>query len=160
MFFRNKHYKRSLYYLKSTITSVGSINAIVSGGKHTILQSIGQSGIIGTSEFNNTIVQQGFLTNTRFFTINNSNTIDFEETLSVVISPNPFIDYIKINFSSKTKHPIHLRIFDINRRLITQKTYQPSESIIVPMKNFSVASYIAHIVSGRNKYVKKILKKD
>jgi len=41
--------------LKSTITTVGSATStLLSGKKYKVLQSIGQSGIIGKSEFNNT----------------------------------------------------------------------------------------------------------
>jgi hypothetical protein len=126
--------------------------------KISVLQSIGQSGIVGKSEFNKTIIQQGFLTNTKYFSIDNSNVVNFEERFDVVVSPNPFIDYIKIDFSSKTKHPINIRIYDISGKTYIYKTYNASESILLPMKNFSLGNYIVHIVSGKNKYIKKIFK--
>ncbi|MFT5145698.1 MAG: hypothetical protein ACI9H1_000409 [Polaribacter sp.] len=144
--------------LKSTITSVGSSTAYVNGNKYTVQQSIGQSGIIGKVKTKNTIINQGFLSNALYYSINNSDEINFEETLNVVISPNPFIDYIKIDFSSKTRHGIQLRIYDTNGKVFAYKKYKASESIIVPMKNFSIGNYIVHIVSGKNNYVKKILK--
>ena len=89
--------------LKSTITSVGSSTAYVYGDKYTVQQSIGQSGIIGKVKTKNMLISQGFLSNALFFSVQNSDVINFEETLNVVISPNPFIDYIKIDFSSKTR---------------------------------------------------------
>jgi hypothetical protein len=144
--------------LKSTITSVGSSTAFMHENKYTVQQSIGQSGIIGKVKTKNTLIKQGFLSNFLFFSIQNSDVINFEETLNVVISPNPFIDYIKIDFSSKTRHEIQLKIYDINGKVFTNKKYKASESIIVPMKNFSMGNYMVHIISGKNKYVKKILK--
>tara|TARA_B110000046_G_C12924175_1_gene368510 strand:- start:542 stop:1075 length:534 start_codon:yes stop_codon:yes gene_type:complete len=144
--------------LKSTITSVGSSTAFMHENKYTVQQSIGQSGIIGKVKTKNTLIKQGFLSNFLFFSIQNSDVINFEETLNVVISPNPFIDYIKIDFSSKTRYEIQIKIYDINGKTFTYKKYKAAESIIVPMKNFSIGNYIVHIISGENKYVKKILK--
>lgn len=144
--------------LKSTITSVGSSTQYISEKKYTIKQSIGQSGIIGKVKNKNTSVSQGFLSNALFFTLNNSNEVNFEETLNIVISPNPFIDYIKIDFSSKTNHSIHLKIYDTNGKVFTYKTYKASKTITVPMKRFSIGNYLVHIVSGKNKYVKKVFK--
>jgi hypothetical protein len=145
--------------LKSTITAVGSTSSLViSNEKYRVLQSIGQSGVIGKMEFNNTDVQQGFLTNTSYFSLNNTDIVNFQETFPVVISPNPFVDYIKINFSIKTQHPIHLKIYDISGKLFTNKIYEASESIVVPMKKFSLGTYLVRIVSGKNKYVEKIFK--
>jgi len=145
--------------LKSTITTVGSATStLLSGKKYKVLQSIGQSGIIGKTEFNTTEIQQGFLTSTRFFKVNNTNLINFQENLNLVISPNPFIDYIKIDFSSKTQHLIYLTIYDTNGKVFTYKEYQPSDSITVPMKKYSIGTYLVHVVSGGHKYVKKVLK--
>jgi hypothetical protein len=144
--------------LKSTITSVGSSTAYMYGDKYTVQQSIGQSGIVGKVKTKNTLIRQGFLSNALFFTVQNSDLINFEETLNVVISPNPFIDYIKIDFSSKTRYGIQIKIYDINGKTFTYRKYKAAESIIVPMKNFSIGNYIVQIISGRNKYVKKILK--
>ncbi len=145
--------------LKSTITSVGSSTVSISKGKYTVLQSIGQSGIVGEKEFKNTTtVQQGFLNNILFFNVNNSDIINFQKNLGVVISPNPFINYIKINFSSKTQYPIYLKIYDISGKVFVNKKYQASKTILIPLENFSIGIYIIRIVSGKNKYIKKILK--
>ena len=145
--------------LKSTITTVGSATStLLFREKYKVIESIGQSGVIGKSEFNNTEIQQGFLTNTRFFKVNNNNVINFQETLNIIISPNPFTDYIKIDFSSKTQYPIYLTIYDTNGKVFTYKEYQASDSIIVPMKKFSIGAYLVRLVSGEHKYVEKIFK--
>lgn len=86
--------------LKSTITNVGSVTSLViSNDKYKVIQSVGQNGIVGGVELNNMNVQQGFLTNTRHFSIKNGDTINFKEAFPIVISPNPFVDKLKIFFS-------------------------------------------------------------
>lgn len=147
---------RDLVLLKSTITSAGSSSSVTLNDEITILESIGQSGIVSKAEFDSTEIQQGFLTNVRFFEVNNTDQSEFNQYL--VISPNPFSDYIKIEFSVKTQHPVHLKIYDVNGKVFTYNTYPPSKSIIVPMTRYSIGSYLLHLVSGKSKHVKKIFK--
>ena len=145
--------------LKSTITTAGSGSSLaLYDGKVTVLQSIGQSGIVATATEDSMEVQQGFLTNVRSFEVNNTTQPEFDESIPVVISPNPFTEYIKIEFSKKTQHPVHLKIYDINGKVFTYKTYPPTKSIIVPMKKFSIGGYLVRLVSRKNKYVEKIFK--
>ncbi|WP_298782186.1 T9SS type A sorting domain-containing protein [uncultured Polaribacter sp.] len=145
--------------LKSTVNTIGSSSSKkISNGKYTVYQSIGQSGLVGKAMIKNTTVQQGFLTNIKSFSINNTDEINFQEVLNLVISPNPFVDYIKINFSEKTTNPVYIQVYDINGKVLLNKTYSPTETMTVPMSRFSIGSYIVHIISGQNKFVKKILK--
>jgi len=143
--------------LKSTITNVGSVTSLViSNDKYKVIQSVGQNGIVGGAEFNNINVQQGFLTSTKHFSIKNIGNINFKKAFPIVISPNPFVDYIKIDFSIRTQHPIHLKIYDINGEIYKNETFEAAKSITVPMKNFSLGTYLVSVVSGENKYVEKI----
>lgn len=144
---------------KSTITTVGSSSVYNVNNKYTIYQSIGQSGIIGTVNINKNTVQQGFLTNNFLFRIDNKNE-DFKETLSFVISPNPFKDYIKIDFSEKPKHEILIRIFDVTGKNYHTKTYQPKTTIVIPLQRYSIGTYLIDIKSGKNSSTNKILKVD
>jgi hypothetical protein len=146
--------------LKATITTVGStsVYSVSNNKSYEIQQSIGQSSIIGTKQITETNVQQGFLTNTKSFTVNNSNTDIIDESLELVISPNPFIDHIKIKFSKETKHDIHLIIYDTNGKVFFSEKYKPTDQLIVPMKFYSLGTYLVRIQSGNNKFTKKILK--
>lgn len=147
--------------LKSTITSVGSTSIYpisINNKKYEIQQSIGQSSIIGTRRISKTSVQQGFLNNIKYYIIDNTNTDIIDETLDLVISPNPFIDHIKINFSRKTKHDIHVIIYDINGKVLFSKINNPTDNLFVPMSHFSIGGYIIRIQSGKNKFAKKLLK--
>ncbi|WOC39350.1 T9SS type A sorting domain-containing protein [Polaribacter sp. HL-MS24] len=145
--------------LKSTISTVGSeTSMVVFGGKNRVLESIGQSGIIATSTFDAMEIQQGFLTNIRFYEVNNTDQPEWNQSIPIVISPNPFTDYIQIEFSVKTKYPIHLKIYDLNGKVFSHQTYPSAKSITVPMKKYRIGGYIVRLVSGQNKYVEKIFK--
>ena len=124
----------------------------------SIIQSIGQSSIIGTKKTNSITVQQGFLNSTLFFKVDNSNNDSFKETLDFIISPNPFVDHIKIDFSKKTTEDIYIKIFDINGKVYSNKKFVPTDKIIIYMKNFSLGTYLIQIESGQNSSTKKLIK--
>lgn len=144
--------------LKSTITSVGSNSILHKKNKFNILQSIAQPSIIGTKNVGLISVQQGFLNNVMYLKINNSNNKSFKETLEFVISPNPFIDYIKIDFSKKTSFDVHVKIFDVNGKTHYSHKFNPTNQIIIPMNRYSIGSYLITVKSGRNLSTKKIFK--
>lgn len=145
--------------LKSTVTAVSaSTSSAVFGQKNGVLQSIGQSGIVGTTGGNSMEIQQGFLSNFRTYSIKNSNQPELNHNIPVVISPNPFSEYINVVFAEKTKHPIHLKIYDTNGKVFTYQTYPAAKRFVVPMNNFSIGTYIVQLVSGEKKYVEKIFK--
>jgi hypothetical protein len=156
--FSQKIINKDAFILKSTITSVGNFASTYIDENYKITQSSGQSGIIGTKKTKSLIVQQGFISNTINFKIDNSKKEVFEEKLDLILYPNPFIDYIKIDFSKKTLHDIQVQIFDINGRFVFSDNYQPTNNIVIPMKNFAVATYLVLIKSGANNYTKKIIK--
>jgi hypothetical protein len=150
-----------LTILKSTISTVGSSSVYpISNNKigYKILQSIGQSSIIGTKSTNKINVQQGFLNNIKVFNINNTNTDIINKSLNLVISPNPFIEYITLNFSKETKHKILILIYDTNGKVLFTKKYAPTNNLHVPLKNYSIGTYIIRIQSGNRKFTKKLLK--
>lgn len=145
--------------LKSVITTAGSAPSLgISNQKYIIQQSSGQHGITTKVDLSNGSVQQGFLTHTKRFRIKNDNTPNFDEKFPLVIYPNPFIDYIKITFTTKTQHPIKITIYDLNGKVFRNKTYPASKSITVPMRNYSIGGYLVQVVSRNRKYVKKVFK--
>ena len=157
-FSENNRFEKSTL-LKSTITTAGASGSlVVSGGKNTVLQSIGQSGIVGTAEFGAMEIQQGFLNNVRSFEVNNSKQPEFDQNISLVISPNPFIKYINIDFSTKTKHPVHLKVYDVNGKIFINSSYASTKHIRLPMTKLGIGNYLIRLVSGENKYVKKLIK--
>lgn len=144
--------------LKSTQTSVGSSTVYTKTNKFSVQQSIGQSGIVGKKEIHTITLQQGFLNNYLFFKIDNSANNSFKENFDFAISPNPFINHIKIDFLKKTIHPILIKIYDVNGKIHSSNTYTPSDKIIIPLKEYSIGTYLIQIKSGKNIVTKKILK--
>ena len=143
---------------KSTLTSIGSSNKNFSNKNLKVLQSIGQSGLIGYRKTESANVQQGFLNSTIYLKVNNSNNSFVKESLNFVISPNPFIDHININFSKKTKFDVYIRIFDVNGKLFFSKKYKPTDKIFLPLIRYSIGNYLIKIDSGKNSSTQKILK--
>ena len=150
--------KKEYTLQKSTLTSIGSATIYTGKNRYSIQQSIGQSGIVGKKEVNSITVQQGFLTNNIYLKVDNSKNNSFKETLDLVISPNPFIDYIKIDFSKKTDSDIYIKIYDVNGKVHLSKKYLPSNKIIIPMRRYSLGTYLIQIKSGRSTSTNKILK--
>ena len=105
-----------------------------------------------------TSVQQGFLTYNKEFHINNSETDFIDTSLDIVISPNPFIDHIKINFSKRTANDIQINIYDLNGKVLVSKKHKPTDVLLVPMRYFSLGTYIIQVQSGKNKFTEKLLK--
>ncbi len=144
--------------LRATITSISSMRSTESIATYNIQQSIGQSGLIGAKNFDNIQIQQGFLTNSTYIHIPNSDTDNIDESLSLTISPNPFIDHVRIKFSKQTKYDVYVKIYDINGKLLFSKKQHPTNTLFVPMYNYSVGTYLLHIQSGSNRMTKKLLK--
>jgi hypothetical protein len=145
---------------RATITSVGSATTYIDiqGKSLEIQQSIGQSSIIGTQNIKRITVQQGFLNTVKVFNINNSNEDFIDTSLNIIISPNPFIDYINIKFSKVTEHVIHIKIYDIQGKVLFSRKYNATASLSIPMKYYSAGSYLIYIQSGINTFSKKLLK--
>ena len=145
---------------KATITSIASISLNISNNntRYNIAQSIGQSSIIGTTNTNNTTVQQGFLNNILFFKINNSESENFKETIRFTVSPNPFIDFVKVDFKVTTKAPIFIKVYDISGKVFFSKKYAPAKNLFVPLNRLSIGSYLIQIKTGNNSETEKIIK--
>lgn len=149
---------KQYFVQKSTLTTVGSSTVNTSNNKYNIQQSIGQSSIIGKKNANSIIVQQGFLTSNIYYKVDNSKNNTFNETLDFVISPNPFIDYIKISFAKKTTYDVYIKIYDVTGKIFKSQKYPPTAEIVIEMQRFSIGTYLIQIKSGANTSTKKILK--
>lgn len=143
---------------KSAITQVATVSLKKITKKASIQQSVGQSSVIGTIDDTAISVQQGFLNNTLYFSFNNIDKESFKESFNVTISPNPFSEFIKIDFSVKTQHPIDVQIFDMNGKRLFNKQYSATKTISIPLKNFSNSNYLVTINSGGKAVGKKIIK--
>ncbi len=143
---------------KSSLNFIASSNITLSNHNLTVLQSSGQSSIVGNRNLKSLIVQQGYLNSTFYLKVHNSDSNFVSEQLNFVISPNPFIDHVKINFDKKTKHDVIIRVYDVNGKTFINKRFKPTDIINLPLRGFSVGTYLIKIDSGINSSTKKILK--
>ena len=145
---------------RSTITTAGSQTtyATVQNKNLEVLQSIGQQSVIGSKNISGLQIQQGYLSNTKYFKINNTGTDQINEAISLTVSPNPFVDHVQLKFAKKTKHDIYIRIYDLNGKLILRRKHQPTENIYVPLKQFSIGTYFMNVQSGVQRITKKLIK--
>lgn len=147
---------KKYFVKKSTITSIGSTNYLVSNTVK-VLHSSGQSSIIGLKKINKYTVQQGFINSQLLFEIDNSDNFIREE-LKFVISPNPFVDHVTVKFAVKPNNDVHIKVYDINGKLHLAKTYQPNINLHVPLSRFSIGTYLIKVESGMNSTTEKIIK--
>lgn len=150
--------------IKSVLTQAGSravsyTHTDASGIVRTtkIQQSIGQNGVVGLSSTTNQSVQQGFLNRVKLLNVNNT-TVEFVETMDLILYPNPFKDFVNIRFSKPTMYPIQIEVFDVRGRLVLNQEFQPSGQITVSMDRLEDASYIIRISSGSSEFLKKLIK--
>lgn len=151
-------YNQQTKVLKSAITSVGSYSAARVNSNIIMVQSVGQSSIVGTKKVGSTVVQQGYLNHVIGVTIKNTDRTIIKEKIDLVVYPNPFIDYIKIVFSEKTKYNVNVQIYDITGRFLFAKEFEPTDLIMLPMNNYSEATYTLLVTSGYETISKKIIK--
>ena len=145
---------------RSTITAASSQTTYVTiqNKNLEVLQSIGQQSVIGSKKISGLQIQQGFLTNTKYYKIDNSGTDQINESISLTVSPNPFVDHVQLKFAKKTKHDVYIRIYDLNGKLILTKKHQPTENIYVPLKQYSIGTYFMNVQSGMQRITKKLIK--
>ena len=109
------------------------------------------------SSTTNQSVQQGFLNRVKLLNVNNT-TVEFVETMDLILYPNPFKDFVNIRFSKPTMYPIQIEVFDVRGRLVLNQEFQPSGQITVSMDRLEDASYIIRISSGSSEFLKKLIK--
>ncbi len=144
--------------LKSTLTSVGSSSLMANGENktYTILQSIGQLGIVGGVTKENISVQQGFLTR-HGWTINHGS-VGPKPLMAPIIYPNPVSKILNIAFAERTDGSISVGVFDMSGRLVLSKGYGTSNDVTLNMEHLQEATYLLQIRSGGHIWGREIIK--
>ena len=142
--------------VRSTVGAGGSSQEVNHNGKtYFISQSIGQSGVIGTSTFSGHTIRQGYQQPPYLLIADRA--LASEDILPVVY-PNPFSQEINIAFNEKVESDIAVNVSDISGRSMLQKTFSPSQQIAVSMDGFADGQYILSILTGDKKVSKAIIK--
>ena len=144
----------SISLLKSAITTIGSSAVSISNGNYYVRQSIGESGMVGTVDLESTSHQQGFLS----YVIANKADNFVNEIFDLVIYPNPFIEYLKIDFSKTTHEHISVKIYDVLGKIYISKEYLPTDKIKIPTEKLRSGNYLIQIKTGKHTVTQKVFK--
>ena len=114
-------------YLMSSTVSAGGTTKYHDGWYYSHV--ISQSSIQGTFTTNGMTIRQGFkqpLINSMFKKSTHSITLPSDEsTIYFNAFPNPFSNYLTIDFSSTSTMPTELLLYDIQGIILFKKVYPP-----------------------------------
>lgn len=109
----------------------------------TVQHSIGQMGLMRTSENGGNNVISGFLIPQSF--AQGSEQILQQPSIEWQLYPNPFSTYINIDFSEAVSGDMHLLLFDVAGQLVMQKTLEAKQQQRVPMEHLARGEYIIQV---------------
>jgi len=117
---------KAQHMMSSTISS-GGVTKNIDGRYYSHV--ISQSSIQGTFTTNGMTIRQGFkqpLINSMFKKSTHSISLPNDEsTISFNAFPNPFSNYLTIDFSSASTMPTELLLYDIQGIILFKKVYPP-----------------------------------
>jgi len=135
--------------------SGNSIEVTVGQSVYYVSQSIGQNSIIGTFNNNETTIRQGF----QQPPIKVKIIANLNNSLNVVVFPNPVNTYVTVSFNEQLKAPINITIYDVSGKIILNKSQKPTKSFNVDMSLFSSGVYLLNINSENKNFTTRLIKK-
>lgn len=119
-----------------------------------VTQSIGQQSVIGNFSLSTLRISQGFQRSKKTGKKNTA-----IESISIVIAPNPFENFITFTFSKIISDPITILIYDLSGKIIyniKKSAYQ--NNLLLDNLNFPAGVYVIRLISNELNYTAKILK--
>lgn len=139
---------------RSTLSSGGAPNIIsVIGTNHSVIQSIGQSSVIGSFAKNNIRISQGFLQPAGFKSAEHD-----EISKNADIYPNPFASSFSVLFPYEISKSISVLIFSMDGRIIYSKRFPPSREITLIPGQIPSGLYIVRIITDRHLFTGRVIK--
>jgi hypothetical protein len=129
----------------------------VGGLKLFTQQSIGQSGIIGTSTNGTITLMQGFL-HPPIYGQKNKVPLVNSFKLNIIISPNPFSHSLTISIFDNIEHNIDISIISLLGKIVYQEIFSKSQEISIAPTSLQSGLYIIKVSSGNKTYSGKIVK--
>lgn len=144
------------YKLKSTIAMQGGA---VSNPKFYVSHTIGQAVTAGAGKIDNTKIIQGF----EFMFSNRSMDLSLDEInkepLQLFISPNPFINFIRIEVQA-LQLPMKVHVFDVLGRLIIEKAINKIEENNIDLSHLSQSKYLIKLQTNTQKFSTVLIKQN
>lgn len=121
-------------------------------------QSIGQFSITGTFSKEGLIVQQGFQQSPMF---KSSMVMPFDQGITTIVYPNPFVDDIKLEFSSEIKGIFQIQLSDMLGKIVISDKKVAKQNILTigSLGHLPRGNYVLSLVAANYKYVVMIIKK-
>ena len=138
---------------RSTITSVTNLNSYKSN--HILQQSIGQSSLTGDFSSGNYLLSQGFVQSSVWRKIIHK---DFKVNLNAKVYPNPFVDYINIEFLHEIDSDVRIFVFSEMGDLIDSQTFKKSKFISISLSYLPPGKYFINMLSGDRQHISSLIK--
>ncbi|MBR9914563.1 MAG: T9SS type A sorting domain-containing protein [Algicola sp.] len=117
----------------------GSTHIVYANAKsYYIQESIGQRSVIRTYDTNNYSLRQGFLQPIDASLLSEN----LDDKLLGYFYPNPFVDHVNVQFQEPVFDVITVTVHDILGRLVYEKRFDPSQTIIIDFGDLSSGSYL------------------
>ena len=120
-----------------------------------IQESIGQGSVIRTYESGQYSLRQGFLQPIDGSTLTSSQ----DDELNAAIYPNPFDNEINVLFDDVISDVLYVTIFDITGRLVFERTYSPTEALLIRVQDVSSGHYLLNIRMRSQTLTAKLIKR-
>jgi len=148
--------RKTQYLVRSTLGSSGFSKTITSNqGNYYVSQSVGQSGVIGTSTKNNYTIRQGFQQPPISAQVVE---LPGQMKLKANVFPNPFLHSIDVIFEELIKDELSVTIYNLSGTLILSEKYSAAQSLNLPLDFLSKGNYIIKIATENKQFVSKIVK--
>ncbi|MDC8002802.1 T9SS type A sorting domain-containing protein [Aureisphaera galaxeae] len=138
-------------------------NVGMSGGSYTVVdgesqlyvsQSIGQGGIIGSSQGSEYGVRQGFQQPPiRVVSVSQS-----DNPLSAVVFPNPVVTSVTVKFGESVQGTIKGKLFDVSGKEIFYQEYEPVQALSVDLSHLPAGTYILVIAAQGKQFTSRLIK--
>ena len=144
------------HQLKSTVAMQGGA---ASNGQFYVSHTIGQAVTAGATTIDHTKIIQGFefmiskMSRDIFLTEIN------KEPLQFLISPNPFVNFIRVEVQT-VQLPIEVHVFDVLGRLIIEKTISKREDNNIDVRHLSQSKYFIHLQTNSQKFSTVLIKQN
>jgi hypothetical protein len=141
---------------KRSVIGMGGIskNVMLNGKSYYLQQSIGQSGIIGTSDNNNIVVIQGFI-----FPEMMKNLLSIPKDIDIEIKSLPFSDIYVISIHDPSISSYSVSLFNINGQKIYGRKYINASEFEINLNSFKSGCYFLLVFNQNRKFSTKFIKK-
>lgn len=140
--------------LRSTLGVSGSSKTFTSNGQqYYLVQSIGQSSVIGLSQNNKYFLRQGFIQ-----PINSSIPVIQLDILRAEVYPNPFSANITVSFAEDVSDILHVTLIDLNGRISYLKLFPAAQEIKLNVESLAPTIYILMVRSTTKCFYSKMIK--